>query len=132
MLGHGPDRGSAKYGMEYRRATLDEQPDRWLVERHEREIFPLLHRRDWFAEAHDFLMFDFHTDGGAIDENVLAYSNGHGPTRSLVVFHDRFGSTAGTIRESTAYARKSPSGAKRLVRRSLAEGLGLPDDPSCS
>ena len=131
MLGHGQVEGfGEKYGMEYRRATLDEQPDRWLVERHEREIFPLLHRRDWFAEAHDFLMFDFHTDGGAIDENVLAYSNGHGPTRSLVVFHDRFGSTAGTIRESTAYARKSASGAKRLVRRSLAEGLGLPDDRS--
>jgi hypothetical protein len=131
MLGHGQIEGfGEKYGMEYRRATLDEQPDRWLVERHEREIFPLLHRRDWFAEAHDFLMFDFHTDGGAIDENVLAYSNGHGPTRSLVVFHDHFGSTAGTIRESTAYARKSASGAKRLVRRSLAEGLGLPDDPS--
>ena len=69
-------------------------------------------------------------DGGAIDENVLAYSNGHGPTRSLVVFHDRFGSTAGRIRESVAYARKSASGAKRLVRRSLAEGLGLPDDPA--
>ena len=33
-------------------------------------------------------------------------------------------STAGTIRESAAYARKSASGAKRLVRRSLAEGLG--------
>jgi glycosidase len=131
MLGHGQIEGfGEKYGMEYRRATVDEQPDRWLVERHEREIFPLLHRRDWFAEAHDFLMFDFHTDGGAIDENVLAYSNGHGPTRSLVVFHDRFGSTAGTIRESTAYARKSASGAKRLVRRSLADGLGLPDDPS--
>jgi hypothetical protein len=60
---------------------------------------------------------------------VLAYSNGHGPTRSVVVFHDRFASTAGTIRESVAYARKSASGAKRLVRRTLAEGLGLPDDP---
>ncbi len=131
MLGHGQVEGfGEKYGMEFRRATLDEQPDRWLVERHEREIFPLLHRRDWFAEAHDFLMFDFHTDGGAVDEHVLAYSNGHGPTRSLVVFHDRYGSTAGTIRELVAYARKAVGGAKRLVRRSLAEGLGLPDDPS--
>jgi glycosidase len=131
MLGHGQVEGFAeKYGMEFRRATLDEQPDRWLLERHEREIFPLLHRRAWFAEAYDFLLYDFHTDGGAVDEHVLAYSNGHGPTRSLVVFHDRFGSTAGTIRESAAYARKSAGGAKRLVRRSLAEGLGLPNDPS--
>jgi glycosidase len=131
MLGHGQVEGfGEKYGMEFRRATLAEQPDPWLVERHQREIFPLLHRRAWFAEVHDFLLFDFHTDGGASDENVLAYSNGNGPTRSLVVFHDRFGSTAGRIRESVAYARKSASGTKRLVRRSLAEGLGLPDDPS--
>ena len=130
MLGHGQVEGfGEKYGMEYRRATLAEQPDPWLLERHEREIFPLLHRRAWFAEVHDFLLYDFHTDGGGVDEHVLAYSNGNGPTRSLVVFHDRFASAAGTIRESAAYARKSASGTKRLVRRSLAEGLGLPDDP---
>ena len=115
--------------MEFRRARLDEAPDPWLVERHEREIFPLLHRRAWFAEAHDFLLYDLVTDGGGVDEDVLAYSNGIGPTRSLVVYHVRFGSTAGTIRESAPFARKSASGAKRLVRRSLAEGLGLPDDP---
>ena len=52
MLGHGQVQGfGEKYGMEFRRAMLDEQPDPWLVERHEREIFPLLHRRAWFAEA---------------------------------------------------------------------------------
>ncbi len=59
MLGHGQVEGyGEKYGMEFRRATLDERPDPWLVERHEREIFPLLHRRAWFAEAHDFLLYD--------------------------------------------------------------------------
>ena len=41
MLGHGQVQGfGEKYGMEFRRATLDERPDPWLVERHEREIFP--------------------------------------------------------------------------------------------
>ncbi len=131
MIGHGQVEGYAeKYGMEFRRARLDEQPDPSLVERHQREVFPLLHRRAWFAEAHEFLLYDLITDGGGVDETVLAYSNGTGPTRSLVVYHTRFGSVAGTIRESAAYARKSASGAKRLVRRSLAEGLGLTDDPS--
>ena len=130
MLGHGQVEGfGEKYGMEFRRATLDEQPDPWLLERHQRELFPILHRRGWFAEVQDFLYYDFVTDAG-VDEQVFAYSNGSGPTRSVVVFHSRFGSTAGTIRESIAYARKSSSGAKRLVRRSLAEGLGLPNDPS--
>jgi glycosidase len=129
MLGHGQVEGFAeKYGMEYRRAVLDERPDAWLVERHEREIFPLLHRRGWFAGAHDFLLYDLVTDDGRVDEHVLAYSNGAGATRSLVVYHDRFASTGGTIRESAAYARRTASGARRLVRRSLAEGLALPDD----
>ena len=130
MLGHGQVQGfGEKYGMEFRRATLDEHPDPDLVERHEREIFPLLHRRAWFAEAHDFLLYDFVTDGGGVDEHVFAYSNGVGPERSLVVFHDRFASTSGSIRNSAAYALKSPDGTKHLVRRSLAEGLGLPNDP---
>ncbi|MGZ9160314.1 MAG: alpha-amylase family glycosyl hydrolase [Candidatus Limnocylindrales bacterium] len=130
MLGHGQIEGfGEKYGMEFRRARLDEAPDRALVERHERELFPLFHRRGWFAEVHDFLLYDFVTDGGGVDEHVFAYSNGSGPTRSLVLFHDRFASTAGTIRESVSYARKSAGGAKRLVRRSLAEGLALPNDP---
>jgi glycosidase len=130
MVGHGQVEGFAeKYGMEFRRARLDEVPDPSLVERHEREIFPLLHRRAWFAEAHEFLLYDLVTDGGGVDENVLAYSNGTGPTRSLVIYHTKFGSTAGTIRESAPFARKSASGAKRMVRRSLAEGLGLANDP---
>ena len=131
MLGHGQVQGfGEKYGMEFRRATLDEQPDRWLVERHERELFPLLHRRAWFAEATDFLLFDFETDNDGVDEQVLAYSNGAGPTRSLVIYNLRFGSTTGTIKESAAFAQKRPSGSKRMVRRSLAAGLGIPDDPT--
>ena len=85
MLGHGQVQGfGEKYGMEFRRAMLDEKPDPWLVERHEREIFPLLHRRAWFAEATDFLLYDFATTGGHVDEAVLAYSNGSGRERSLV------------------------------------------------
>jgi glycosidase len=131
MLGHGQVQGfGEKYGMEFRRAILDERPDPWLVARHEREIFPLLHRRAWFAESDDFLLYDLVTDDGSVDEEVLAYSNGSGPSRSLVLYHTRFASTSGRIRDSAAYARKTTSGAKRLAHRSLADGLGLPHDPA--
>ena len=131
MLGHGQIEGfGEKYGMEFRRATLDERPDEWLGARHEREIFPLLHRRGQFAEAEDFLLYDFVTEGGGVDENVFAYSNGSGPARSLVVYHNRFGSTSGWIRDSVAYALKQGDGSKRQVRRTLAEGMGLPTDPA--
>src|SRR5262249_55508511 len=46
MFGHGQIEGfTEKYGMEFKRAMWEEQPDGWLVARHEREIFPLLRRR---------------------------------------------------------------------------------------
>ena len=129
MLGHGQVEGfGEKYGMEFRRATLDERPDPWLVERHEREIFPLLHRRAWFAEAHDFRLYDLLIGNGNVDESVLAYSNGSGRERSLVVYHTRFASTSGRIRDSAAYAQKSLDGRKRQVRSSLGAGLGLPNE----
>ena len=60
---------------------------------------------------------------------MLAYSNGSGRQRSLVIYHTRFGSTSGTIRMSAKYAVKAADGSKRVVRRSLAEGLGLPNEP---
>jgi glycosidase len=128
MLGHGQVEGfGEKYGMEFRRAFHDEQPDPWLVERHEREIFPLLHARGRYAEVAEFRLYDCVRDDGSIDENVLAYSNGHGPTRSLVVYHNRFASTAGRIRESAAFAVKQPDGSRPLRHSTLAEALGVDD-----
>ncbi|HYM83356.1 MAG TPA: alpha-amylase, partial [Candidatus Dormibacteraeota bacterium] len=128
MLGHGQVEGfGEKYGMEYRRAYRDEQPDPWLVERHEREIFPLLHRRRDFAGVEHFLLYDLYRDDGTVDEDVYAYSNGSGGSRSLVVYQNRFGSTAGWIRESAAQS-VAGDGKRRLVRRTLAEGWALPND----
>jgi len=130
MLGHGQVEGfGEKYGMEFRRPRLDEQPDDGLVERHERHLFPLVRRRAQFAEAHDFLLYDFVRDDGSTDENVYAYSNGSGDQRSLVVFHNRFGNTTGTIRNSVRFAVKGADGSKSMGQRSLADGLGLPRDP---
>jgi glycosidase len=128
MFGHGQFEGfSEKYGMEFRRAAWDEPVDDWLVGRHEREIVPLLHRRGDFAEAHDFRLYDVDHDFGGVDENVFAYSNGSGGSRSLVVYHNRYAETSGWIRESAAYAIKEADGSKRLVRRTLADALGLTD-----
>jgi glycosidase len=126
MFGHGQFEGFAeKYGMEFRRATLNEAMDEWLVARHEREIVPLLHRRGDFAEAAEFLLYDVSHDAGGVDENVFAFSNGLGQTRSLVVYNNRFGETSGWIRDSAAFAVKDGDGSKSLVRRTLAEGLGI-------
>ena len=61
---------------------------------------------------------------------MLAYSNGSGPERSLVLYHTRFATTTGRIHRSARYAVKAPDGSKRKIRRTLADGLGLPDDPA--
>jgi glycosidase len=128
MFGHGQVEGyEERYGMEYRRAYRDEQPDGELVGRHEREIFPLLHRRALFAEAREFRLYDFFGEDGHVNEDVFAYSNRRGDERGLVVYHNKWARAAGWIRESSAYA-VAGGGGKRLERRTLGEALGLSMD----
>ena len=126
MFGHGQIEGyTERYGMEYRRAYHDEQPDAWLVARHEREISPLLHRRQLFAEVRDFLLYDFFADAGHVNEDVFAYSNSNGYDRALVVFNNRYASASGWIRTSCAYAEKTADGGKHLRQRTLREAFDL-------
>ena len=126
MFGHGQVEGfTEKYGMEYQRPRYDETPDHWLVERHDREIAPLLKRRWLFAESSNFLLYDFFQASGSVDENVFAYSNRNGGERALVVYNNRYATTHGTIDFSAAYADK---GAGQLRQQRLREGLGLSGD----
>ena len=124
MFGHGQVEGfSEKYGMEYRRAKLDETQDDGLIRGHEWRIFPLLHRRYLFADVEKFLLFDFYTSGGSVNEDVFAYSNRHNDERGLVVYHNRFANTSGWIKTSASYTDKSSG---RSLRKNIAEGIGLP------
>jgi glycosidase len=128
MFGHGQIEGfTEKYGMEYQRPRYDENADHWMVERHEREIAPLLQRRWLFAESSNFLLYDFFTDAGKVDENVFAYSNHKESEQALVVYHNRYGTTHGTIDFSAAYADK---GSGQLRQQRLREGLGLNAGPA--
>jgi glycosidase len=122
MFGHGQIEGfTEKYGMEFRRAQWQETPDEHLVERHRREIFPLVHRREQFAQTAEFLLYDFGTPGG-VDENVYAYSNRVEGNASLVVYHNSYAETSGWVTSSVPYRDKA-AGATRS--RHLSEGLGL-------
>lgn len=126
MFGHGQIEGYAeKYGMEFRRPKMDEQVNDGLVGGHEWMIFPLLHRRRLFADVDHFLLFDFYTPSGGVDENVFAYSNRLVDERALVIYHNRYAETKGWIKTSAAYLHKESGD---LRQRSLAEGLDLPFD----
>jgi len=126
MFGHGQIEGfTEKYGMEYKRAYYDETPDTALVERHEREIFPLLQKRALFAGIEDFHFYDFFTANNTVDENVIVYTNGMGNERVLVAFHNHFSETSGWIRISCTYSKRLSDGTNHLVQTSLVDGLNL-------
>jgi Glycosidases len=121
MFGHGQIEGfGEKYGMEYRHAYMDESVDETLVERHRREIFPLLHKRRLFSGVENFWLFDFFTVNGHVNENVFAFTNAAGAEHALVVVNNNLHSSEGWLKTSSA----------RLVngqpaQRSLGEALGL-------
>ncbi len=78
----------------------------------------------------NFLLYDFYTPEGHVNEDVFAYSNRFkdpqnalGPERSLVVYHNKYADTRGWIKTSAAYMDK---GSGNLVQKRLAEGLELP------
>jgi len=127
MFAHGQIEGfTEKYGMEYRYAKWDEQPDQELVRRHEREIFPLMKRRHLFAGVENFLLYDFFSPEGYVNENVFAYSNRSGDERVLVIYHNKYESALGWVRTSVAYSVKAEEGeGRKLIQKTLGEGLEL-------
>ena len=123
MFGHGQIEGyTERYGMEYKRARMDEWPNDALVARHQQEIAPLLKRRHVFAESANFVMYDFWTDHGTVDENVFAYSNRAGNDRGLILYNNTYGSTRGTIHTSVASMDKHTG---ELRQRQLSEAMNL-------
>lgn len=123
MFGHGQVEGySEKYGMEYRKPYWNESVNWELVQRHEREMFPLMHRRYLFAHVEHFCLFDLYKDDSSVDENVFAYSNGNGDKRVLVFYHNKYSQTKGWIKTSAAYLDKKSG---NLVRKDLHAALGL-------
>jgi len=97
MFGHGQFEGySEQYGMEFRRAQRDEWPDQGLIDRHHRQISPLLHERWRFSGAGGFRQLTA-LEGGGATHDVFTFANDaeSGPRgamekRSLVVYLNRY------------------------------------------
>ncbi|RLE28109.1 MAG: alpha-amylase [Acidobacteria bacterium] len=128
MFGHGQIEGyREKYGMEFRTPRWDEQPDEGLRQRHENQIFPLLRRRRLFSGVESFRLYDLVTGDGTVDENVFAYSNQFEGQRSLVVFHNRFGDTAGWVDHAAPALEPWHQGEHGTAYHRLGQDLGLTD-----
>jgi hypothetical protein len=128
MLGHGQVEGlHEKYGMEYKKAYWDEPADEHLVREHERLIFPLMRRRWLFSGADNFVFYDFWVES-RVNEEVFAYSNRVGDQRAIILYHNKFASTAGWIKVSTSYAVKNAGGEMELRQTTLGDSLGFKGD----
>ncbi|MFN2216931.1 MAG: alpha-amylase, partial [Anaerolineales bacterium] len=114
MFGHGQIEGyREKYGMEYKKADLDETPDEGLLKAHEWHIFPLLKQREIFASIKNFVLYDFMNKDGTVDENVIVYSNcleaknKEGENRySLIVYHNKNTHSNGYIKDAAGIGSK--------------------------
>lgn len=105
MIAHGQIEGfTEKYGMEYSRAYYNETVDDFLVRRHEREIFPLLKKRALFAEVANFELYDFLDENDEPEESVIAFSNGIGSERTVVVYNNSYRAVKGYINHSSGKA----------------------------
>jgi glycosidase len=123
MFGHGQIEGLAeKYGMEYKRAYWNEQEDVYLIERHEREIFPILKKRYLFCEVQNFVLYDFYNTDGHVNEDVYAFSNRTGEERALVLYNNKYERARGWIKYSCATSQKVDG---NFVQVNLLEGLNL-------
>ncbi|MDR0451477.1 MAG: alpha-amylase [Treponema sp.] len=129
MFGHGQIEGfEEKYGMEYRRSYRDEKPDQGFVERHEREIFPLMKKRYLFSGSAGFCLFDLWDSNGSVNENVFAYTNCAGDEKTLVLYNNAYSPAAGWIREGAANIPRKDGSARR---DSLCQAIGLHGDDRC-
>ncbi|MCX7771087.1 MAG: alpha-amylase family glycosyl hydrolase [Proteobacteria bacterium] len=129
MFGHGQIEGyHEKYGMEYKRAYYDEQPDQYFISLHEEKIFPLMRRRRLFSGSENFFLFDFIIDGHHVNENVFVYTNMYGNERALVVYNNNLTTTDGTIKYSVKYLKKLEDGSEIYETKSLGDALQLKND----
>jgi glycosidase len=124
MLGHGQVEGwRERYGHEFRRARWDEPVDGAHVEHFERTIVPLLRRRAAFSGTRRFHLYDALDHGGHVVEDVYAFTNGTGASRTLVLVHHRYAETTVRIDHSIAAAPVGGGPGRRSVR--LADALEL-------
>ncbi|MCF8259329.1 MAG: hypothetical protein K9J12_01030 [Melioribacteraceae bacterium] len=130
MFAHGQIEGyTEKYGMEYKRAYYNETPKQWLVERHDREIFPLLRKRYLFSNVDNFWFFDVIDNYGNLNENVFAFTNRVGNERAVVFYNNRYDRSEGKIFHSTLkLVNENGNKVPRSITFAEALGVNTTDD----
>lgn len=131
MFAHAQIEGfEEKYGMEYRRAYWDESPDEALMERHKRQIFPLMKKRYLYAGASNFRLFPFMNSAGHRVHSVFAYTNHSGTERSLILVNNAYASQTGWVKTAVPFNSNPTGDQPKLVTEDLIQGLSFDVDDS--
>jgi hypothetical protein len=126
MFAHGQIEGyTEKYGMEYKRAYYNEQPKDWLVDRHEREIFPITRKRQLFSEVENFWFYDFYDLDGNLNDNVFVYTNNFDNQKSLVLYNNKYDKVYGNFQKSTPKLIKIDDNNKFIKELNVTEALSI-------
>ncbi len=126
MFGHGQVEGyGEKYGMEYRRAYHNETPNQHLIDRHTREIAPLLKKRHLFSGAQNFRLYDLVNEHGHANEDVFAYSNRAENESGIIVYNNKFSEAHGRIHRASAFITDNGN----LEHTTLTENLNINATP---
>ncbi len=114
LFAHGQVEGlRERYGMEYRRSYVDEEPDPDVVAAHQRRVAPLLARRGIFSDAERFRLYEL--AAGECTDQVLAFSNGRGSELHLVASNQGPRAAGGVI-DRSAPVRVGGAGAATTSR----------------
>jgi glycosidase len=130
MFAHGQIEGyTEKYGMEYQRAYYHETPNQWLVDRHAKEIFPLMKKRYLFSKVNNFWLFDFIDNYGNVNENVFAYTNSEYNERGVVFYNNKYDHAGGRVMRSAPKLVSYDASSKNLETKTISEVLNINPAP---
>ena len=122
MFGHGQIEGyREKYGMEFKKSYWNEYPNQELILRHEKDIFPLLHKRYLFSEVKNFYFFNYVTNDGHVNENVFAYTNRVADEKAIIIYNNCYLQTSGWIKQSEPVRQIT----ENLISSSLINALEI-------
>jgi len=128
MFAHGQIEGyTEKYGMEYQRAYYNEDPQQWLIEKHERQIFPITRKRYLFCEVDNFQIYDFVDGYGNVNENVFVYTNRFRDEKALVLYNNKYDQAQGRIHFSASRLMRNHD-SKETLSVNLGEALDIKND----
>ena len=128
MFAHGQFEGfKEKYGMEYSKAYWNEEPNEYILNRHKKEVFPVLKKRAIFSGIENFRLYDFN-NGYGVDQDVFVYTNKFKKEKGLFIYNNAYKETEGSIRVSVPYKDKL---SDKNVTENITDVLGILNSSKC-